>query len=86
MIELEFWLQEAPGETAVQAPGHLLGTGVRPWGQSRDFREYGYTHPRELSGAIPCGALFGAAGARPSAVVYPQMLYSGDDCHPGSVG
>lgn len=57
----------------------------RSWGHSRDLEEYGCTHPRELSGAIPWGALLGA-GAWPSAVGYQQMLHSGDDCHPGSVG
>lgn len=41
----------------VQPSGHLLGPGMRPWGQSRGFQEYGLSLPMELSRAISCGAL-----------------------------
>lgn len=49
-------VQKVPGESA-QPSWHLPGPGMSPWGQSRAFQEYGHSQPRELSGAISCGAL-----------------------------
>lgn len=48
---------ESSGEIVVQPSGHLLGPGMKPWGQSRGFQEYGHSQPMELSRAISCGDL-----------------------------